>query len=220
MATTYAPLSWNDASQFLSGVGMTLSVTLVSLLIGSVLGILLGLWYSSNNKIVSKIPLFFIEPLRNSPLVAQLFLVYYGFPVVFSIYLNNYMAGVLALSLNTAAFFAVLVKNSIRAIPNSQWEAAYALGCNKWQAVVHVIAVQVLRLLVPQWITLCISQLQCSSLIALVGLMDLTKVGLSINARSLNPFGVWGIVAVLYYVISAPLAVLASRLEKKVNYSY
>ena len=220
MASTYAPIGWNDAWQFVSGVGTTLAITLVSLIIGTIVGTLLGLWYSSNNRILNKIPPVFIEPLRNSPLVAQLFLVYYGFPVVFGLYLNNFVAGVLTLSLNTAAFFAVLVQNSIRSIPAIQWEAGYALGCGKREVIVHVIAQQVLRLLIPQWITLCISQLQCSSLVALVGLMDLTKVGLAINARSLMPFAVWGIVAALYYLLSAPLASLAEKLEKKMDYSY
>ncbi len=121
----YATLTGNDAMQFLRAAGVTLYITIASLIIGSILGIALGIVRCSKNRAISALPLIIIEPLRNSPLVTQLFLIYYGLPMVSSIMLDPYPAAILAISLNTAAFMAVLVHNSISAIPQGQWEAGF-----------------------------------------------------------------------------------------------
>jgi len=220
MFEQYMRLTWYDAIQFLNGIRVTLTVTIASIIIGTVIGIILGLIRCSNNKIISSLPLIYMEPLRNSPLVTQLFFIYYGLPMVSNIILTPYMAAIIALSLNTGAFFAVLVHNSIKAIPKAQWEAGYALGHDKLSVFIHIIFRQAFRLLIPQAITLYINQLQCSSLIALISLMDLTKTGESITLRTMMPFTVWGIVFLLYYIISYPLSRLSQYIEKKVNFEY
>ncbi len=216
----YAYLTSNDAMQFVKATGVTLYITLMSLFFGTVLGVLLGLVRCSKNRVVRTLPLLVIEPLRNSPLVTQLFLIYYGLPMVSRIMLDPYPAAILALSLNTAAFMGVLVHNSVSAVPDGQWEAGLALGHSRVSTFCHVIARQALRLLVPQAITLYISQLQCSSLVALISIMDLTKLGQNLALRMLRPFLVYGIVFLIYYVISSPLAALARRLEKKLAFHY
>ena len=165
-------------------------------------------------------PLIVIEPLRNSPLVTQLFLIFYGLPMIGGIMLDPFPAAILALSLNTAAFMAVLVHNSVSAIPEGQWEAGLALGHSRTSTFISVISRQALRLLVPQAITLYISQLQCSSLVALIGIMDLTKLGQNLALRTLKPFLIYGIVFLIYYVISSPLSRLAKSLEKKLSFHY
>ena len=216
----YANLTGNDAMQFLRAAGVTLYITIVSLLIGSILGIALGIVRCSKNKAVSALPLILIEPLRNSPLVTQLFLIYYGLPMVSSIMLDPYPAAILAISLNTAAFMAVRVHNSISAIPPGQREAGLAFGHSSASTFIHVIARQAFRLLIPQAITLYISQLQCSSLVALIGIMDLTKLGQNLALRTLKPFMIYGIVFLIYYILSSPLSKLAKDLEKKLSFNY
>lgn len=220
MFEQYMQLTWNDAFQFLRGIGVTLSVTLISLIIGTALGTMLGLIRCAKNKYVSMLPLIVIEPLRNSPLVVQLFLIFYGLPMVTRIMLDAYPAAIIALSLNTAAFFAVLVHNSVKAIPQMQWQAGFALGFDRNATFIYIIARQALRLLVPQAITLYISQLQCSSIVALISLRDLTKIGELITLRTMKPFTVLGIVFLLYYLISSPLSRLAKKLEERVGFSY
>jgi len=220
MFEQYMRLTWNDGIQFLRGIYVTLSVTLVSITIGTVLGTILGLIRCSRNKIINTIPLIVIEPLRNSPLVVQLFLVYFGLPMVTRIMLNPYPAAIITLSLNTAVFFAVLVHNSVNAVPASQWEAGYALGHDRLSVFINIIMWQAIRLLVPQAITLYIGQLQCSSMVALIGLLDLTKTGEQITLRTMKPFIVLSIVFILYYIISAPLARLAKKLEKRMEFTY
>ena len=220
MYEQYMRLTWNDGIQLLRGVGVTLSVTLVSIILGTILGTILGLVRCSRNRAVSALPLIFIEPLRNSPLVVQLFMIYYGLPMVTRIILDAYPAAVIALSLNTAAFFAVLVHSSVKAVPEMQWQAGYALGHDRASTFINIIARQAVRILVPQAITLYLGQLQCSSMVALISLRDLTKVGEVITLRTMKPFTVFGIVFIIYYIISAPLARLARKLEKRVGFSY
>ena len=220
MYEQYMKLTWNDGIQLLRGVGVTLSVTLVSILLGTILGAILGLIRCSRNRAISALPLIFIEPVRNSPLVVQLFMIYYGLPMVTRIILDAYPAAVIALSLNTAAFFAVLVHSSVKAVPEMQWQAGYALGHDRASTFMNIIARQAIRLLVPQAITLYLGQLQCSSMVALISLRDLTKTGELITLRTMMPFTVFGIVFILYYLISAPLARLARKLEQRVGFSY
>lgn len=198
---------------------VTLHVTLLSLLFGTILGLVFGIIRCSKNRFFRALPLLVMEPLRNSPLIVQLFLVYYGLPSL-GIRMNATAAAILTLSLNTSAFFGVITQSSILAVPIGQWEAGLALGHSKVSVYIHVIAAQAFRLLVPQAITLYISQLQCSSLVALVSLMDLTKAGQVVAQKTLRPFLVFGIVALLYYLLSAPLARLSKYLEKRLAFNY
>ena len=215
---SYARFKWSDMRMILKAAGLTLEVTLISLAIGTVLGLILGLIRCSKNRAINKLPLIVMEPLRNSPLIVQLFLVFFGLPSV-GIRMNAWTASILTLSLNTAAFFAVLVHSSITALPKAQWEAGYALGFNKLQIYVNIIAKQAIRLLIPQAITLYISQLQCSSLVSFVSLMDLSKAGQQVAQKTMLPFLIYGIVAGLYFVISFPLARFAKYLEKRTGFT-
>ena len=215
---SYARFKWSDMRMILKAAGLTLEVTLISLAIGTAIGLILGLIRCAKNPVVNKLPLIVMEPLRNSPLIVQLFLVFFGLPSV-GIRMNAWTASILTLSLNTAAFFAVLVHSSITALPKAQWEAGYALGFNKLQIYVNIIAKQAIRLLIPQAITLYISQLQCSSLVSFVSLMDLSKAGQQVAQKTMLPFLIYGIVAGLYFVISYPLARFAKYLEKRTGFT-
>ena len=215
---SYARFKWSDMRMILKAAGLTLQVTLISLAIGTALGLILGLIRCSKNRAINKLPLIVMEPLRNSPLIVQLFLVFFGLPSV-GIRMTAMTASILTLSLNTAAFFAVLVHSSITALPKAQWEAGYALGFNTFQIYVNIIAKQAIRLLIPQAITLYISQLQCSSLVSFVSLMDLSKAGQQVAQKTMLPFLIYGIVAGLYFVISFPLARFAKYLEKRTGFT-
>ncbi len=214
----YARFKWSDMRMILKATGVTLEVTIISLLIGTALGLILGLIRCTKNPIVNKLPLILIEPLRNSPLIVQLFLVFFGLPSI-GFRIKAMPASILTLSLNTAAFFAVLVQSSIQAIPKAQWEAGYALGFSKFQIYVGIIAKQAIRLLIPQAITLYISQLQCSSLVSFLSIMDLSKAGQQVAQKTMLVFLVYGIVAGLYFIISYPLSRLAKYLEKKYSFT-
>jgi His/Glu/Gln/Arg/opine family amino acid ABC transporter permease subunit len=220
MFAKYLKLTPYDIIFFLKATGTTLWITLLSLIFGTLIGLVLGMIRCSRNKIIRFIPLIYIEPLRNSPLITQLFLVYYGLPVIANIVLSSNVAAVITLSLNTGAFFAVLVHNSVKAVPKLQWEAGYALGHGKLSVFIHIISRQAFRLLVPLAITLYINQLQCSSMVALISLIDLTRAGQILTLRTMRPFLIWTIVFVIYFGVSYPLSRLSRRLESRLDYSF
>lgn len=214
---SYSKFKWSDIVLIINSAGLTLQVTLISLAIGTIIGLLLGLQRCSKNRLLSKLPLLIMEPLRNSPLIVQLFLVYYGLPTL-GIRMQAMTAALLALSLNTSAFFAVLVHSSIMSIPKAQWEAGYALGFNKPQIYKNIIAKQAFRVLIPQAITLFISQLQCSALVSFVSLKDLTKAGQIVAQKTMLPFIIYAIVAGFYFILSYPMSRVAKYLEKRTSF--
>lgn len=215
---SYSKFKWSDVVLIINGAGLTLQVSLICIFTGTIIGLLLGLLRCSKNLLISTPPLLIMEPLRNSPLIVQLFLVYYGLPS-WGIRMQAMTAALLTLSLNTAAFFAVLVHSSIISIPKAQWEAGYALGFNKIQIYINIIAKQAFRLLTPQAITLYISQLQVSSLVSFVSLMDLTKAGQIVAQKTLLPFLIYAIVAGFYFILSFPLARFAKYLENRMGFN-
>lgn len=220
MFEQYLSLTFYDIFFFSKAIGMTLWITIVSITVGSIIGFVMGVIRCSHNRVISTIPLIYIEPLRNSPLITQIFLTYYGLPVISGIILDAQAAAIIALSLNTGAFFSVLVHNAIKAISDKQWEAGYALGHGKFSNFKNIIVPQVLRLLIPGAITLYINQLQVSSFVSLISLIDLTKAGHILTLRTMRPFLIYGIVFLLYFLISYPLSKLARRLEKKVAFNF
>lgn len=219
MIGAFAQFTINDLWTLIRSAGTTLWITLVSIIIGTIIGTVLGLALSSKNKLWNKVPHVLIQPLRNSPLITQIFLVYFGIPSISKFTPSAQVCAIVALSLNTAAFFAVILNTSIRAISVAQWEACMALGHSKMQTFIRVIAPQAIRLLIPQAILLYIGQLQCSSFIALISIRELTRTGETIAQRTYQPFLVWGIVFAIYFLISFPISKFARRLEKKVAYN-
>lgn len=202
-----------------NSIGVSFTVALISMALGVVIGTLFGALRCSRNAVVRIIPLVYIEPIRNSPLIIQLFLIFFGIPMLIHYYPSHFMAAIVGLSLNTGAFFAVLVHSSIKAVPKGQWEAGYALGHGTFSTFRHVIFRQALRIIIPPSITLFVSQLQMSSVVSLIGLIDIARAGQILTERTMKPFLIFFIVFALYFVISFPLAKLARRMELKLNFT-
>jgi His/Glu/Gln/Arg/opine family amino acid ABC transporter permease subunit len=208
-------LSSRDILFILGAVKTTLLATSSSLLLGTVLGFALGLIATFRIPVVNRLPYIFIEPLRNSPLVVQLFLLYYGVSMLTKINFTAWQAAIITLSCNTAAFIAVVVRSSIEAIPKHQWESAYALGHSYVSAFVHIIFGQAFRIFIPPALNIYISQLHTSSLLSFIGFMEITHAGQVLTIRTLRPFMIWTVVLLLYFSISYPLSLLARLLEKR-----
>jgi His/Glu/Gln/Arg/opine family amino acid ABC transporter permease subunit len=208
-------LSAKDWLFILAAARTTLIATASSLLLGSVLGFFLGLISTFRIPVVNKLPYLLIEPLRNSPLVVQLFLLYYGVSMLTKINFTAWQAAIITLGCNTAAFIAVVVRSSIEAIPPHQWESAYALGHSYASAFVHVIFGQAFRIFIPPALNIYISQLHTSSLLSFIGFMEITHAGQVLTIRTLRPFMIWTVVLLMYFSISYPMSLLARNLEKR-----
>jgi His/Glu/Gln/Arg/opine family amino acid ABC transporter permease subunit len=209
--------SVNDIYFLIEGVGNTAFVAVISIFFGTLIGTIVGMIRSSKNQMLSILPLIYIEPFRNTPLLIQLFFVVYGIPMITGINFDNYTSAILVFSLNTGAFIAVLTHASILSVSSGQWEASFALGHGKISTFKEVIFKQAFRVFLPSSINLYVGQIQMSALIGLINIKDLTKVGDILTVRTWQPFLVWAIVMGVYFLISYPLTRYARTLEKRLE---
>lgn len=213
----YTALTWNDALLLLQGLGVTLGVWAASMTLGIALGFVLALIRRQRTPIISALVVVYVETFRNSPLLVQLFLVFFGLPMVLGFGFDPVPAALLTLTVNTSAFITVIVVSALDAVPKGQWEASSAFGFGYWGQLRNVVLPQAVRTMIPPTITLAVGQLQVSSLVALINVMDLTKVGSILNVRTLEPFLIWPIVGLLYFAVSKPLSMLGGLAERRLQ---
>jgi His/Glu/Gln/Arg/opine family amino acid ABC transporter permease subunit len=199
------------------GLGVTLGLFLATSLIGVLVGIVWGVVRFYRVPVLTQVITFVAEVLKNSPVLVQLFLVFFGFPAFFHLNVTPLDAAIITLSANTAAFVYVIAVSSIESIGRDQVEAARVFGLARWQVLRHVIAPQALAFSIGPLTALLVNQLQVTSLISVIGVMDLSKIGANLNLRTLKPFIVWTAVGVLYYVAAKLVATLGAKLEKRLR---
>jgi len=199
------------------GLGVTIGLFLVTSLIGVVIGIAFGVVRFYRIPVLMQVVTFITELLKNSPVLVQLFLVFFGFPAFFHVNVTPVTAAVITLSANTAAFVYVIAVSSIESIGRDQVEAARVFGLSRWQVLRFVIAPQAWAFSIGPLTALMVNQMQVTSLISVIGVMDLSKIGANLNLRTLQPFVVWTAVGILYYLVAKLIAVLGGRLEKRLR---
>lgn len=204
-----------DLQLWAEGLGVSFGVFLTSSILGLLLGAVIGLIRYYKIAVLSKVLMLISEFLKNSPVLVQLFLVYFGIPALFMIDLSPVEAAIITLTGNTAAFIAVIVISSIDAIDKKQLEAARSFALGEWQILKLIIYPQSLAFAMPMLVGLAINQLQVTSLVSVIGVVDLTRVGDIINQRTFEPFIVWPIIGVTYFVLAKLIERIGARLEQR-----
>ncbi|MDB5530987.1 MAG: glutamine transporter permease [Devosia sp.] len=199
------------------GLGVSVGLFLATTVIGLLIGTLWAVVRFYRVPVLAQVITFVAELLKNSPVLVQLFLVFFGFPAFFHINLGPVEAAVITLSGNTAAFVYVIAVSAIESIGRDQIEAARAFGLTKWQVLRHIIAPQAMAFAIGPLTGLLVNQLQVTSLISVIGVMDLTKIGNILNLRTLKPFIVWAVVGVLYYLAAKLIAFAGATLERRLR---
>ena len=200
----------------LQGTSVTLELTFVCILSGFVLGILMALGRVYGNRPIYVLATGYVELIRGTPLLVQLFLIYYGLPDV-GIVLHPILAAGIALGINTSAYQAEYFRGAIQSIPAGQMIAARSLGMGKLSSVWYIILPQALRLAIPPWSNELIYMLKYTSLAFVVGVPELMGRADIIAARNFRYFDVYLIVAIIYLVIVNLFASLLSLVEKRVK---
>jgi polar amino acid transport system substrate-binding protein len=159
----------------------------------------------------------YVEIIRGTPLLIQLFLIYYGLPEI-GIRLNPFLAGVLGLGLNYAASEAENYRAGIQAIPHGQTEAALAIGMSRWQLLRHIVLPQALRLVIPPVTNDFIAMFKDSSIVSVITMVELTKVYGMLAMSTYDYIGLGLMTAGIYFALSYPASLLANRLERKLSY--
>ncbi len=207
-----------SAPRLMQGLGMTVELTLVSLLIAAVLGLLFGLFSVSRAIVLRGIARVYIDIIRGTPLIVQIFFIYFGISSGLGVRLDAFTAGIIALSLNAGAYSAEIVRGGIQSVPKGQMEAARSLGLPYTMAMRKVILPQAIKTMAPTIVNQCIITLKDSSLISVIGLAELTQVGRLIIANNFESLKMWTIIGVMYFIIIMALSKLSSYIERKMSY--
>jgi polar amino acid transport system permease protein len=204
----YAPLFWR-------GVLVTLAYTAVTIVIGLIIGLAVGLGRLTRSRLLN-IPLIaFIEAFRCTPLLVQIVWFYYALPVLLGIQIPAVVAGIMTLSCYTGVFYAEIFRGGIISIEQGQWDAARALGLRRWHVMRLVILPQAIRRMIPPFVNQSITQLKNTSLVSTIAVPDLLYNGTLITADTYRPLEVYTVVAVIYFALLFPSTLLAQAYERR-----
>nr|WP_090265385.1 amino acid ABC transporter permease [Pseudomonas panipatensis] len=206
---TAGPLAW--------GLWTTLWISFVSGALGLAIGLFTGLCRLSKNPTLHDLSTLYVELVRGTPLLVQIFIFYFFIGTVLN--LSREFAGVAALALFTGAYVAEIVRSGVQSIARGQDEAARSLGLNAGQSMRYVILPQAFKRVLPPLAGQFISLVKDTSLVSVIAITELTKSGREAITTSFSTFEIWFCVAALYLVINLPLSHLASRLERRLGQS-
>lgn len=192
----------------------TLSLSAIAFVGGAILGLLVALARVSDRPLLRRASMVFIQVFQGTPLLLQLFLIFFGAPV-FGLDINPWVAAGAALILNSAAFLAEIWRGCIEAIPRGQWEAAEALNLSYRDRMRDVVLPQALKIALAPTVGYVVQIIKGTSLAAIIGFTEITRAGQIINNATFQPLLVFSAVAALYFVICWPLSLLAARMERK-----
>lgn len=206
--------------RLLGGLGVALQISLISVLLCIPLGILLGVVMTWKNPVTKALSRLYLEIVRIMPQMVLLFLVYFGTTRMFGWNLSGELSAVIVFTFWGTAEMGDLVRGALVSIPKHQYESSAALGMTENQTFLHIIIPQTLRRLVPLSINLITRMIKTTSLVMMIGVVEVLKVAQQIIEanRMSSPnaaFGIYGTVFFLYFIICWPISLFAGYLEKR-----
>lgn len=203
------PLTW--------GLWTTLWISFFSGIIGMVLGLITGLCRISRNATLRGLAITYIELIRGTPLLVQIFIFYFFIGTVLN--LDRIVAGIGALSLFAGAYVAEIIRAGIQSIPKGQTEAARSLGMSATQNMIYIILPQAFKRTLPPLAGQFISLIKDSSLVSVIAITDLTKSGREVITSTFATFEIWFTVAALYLVLTSVLSQVIAWMERRLSVS-
>jgi polar amino acid transport system permease protein len=212
----------NNFLRLLGGLLVTARIAFISILIGTALGIVFGLLRTTKYKVVRFVFRLYLEIFRIIPTLVWLFILHFGVTAALDIQIDGEVVSIIVFSLWGAAEMSDIVRGALESLPKHQLESGKALGLTYIQLYRHILIPQAIRRLLPGAINLATRMVKTTSLVVLIGVVEVVKVGQQIieTARFTVPtasFWVYGIVFILYFIICYPLSLLSKRLEAKWN---
>ena len=201
----------------ISGLGLTISISLISIIISIFIGFFIALPGLSNNKLLILVNRSYIEFFRAVPLLVLLLWVYYGLPVIFGISIGGFMAGIISLSLSDAAFEAEIFRAGLQSIGSGQKDAAKSIGLSKSQEMRLIILPQAIRIILPAIGNQFVYVLKMSSLVSIIGLADLTRKANELVVTVYRPLEIYTFLVLEYFVLILIISYFIRKLEKKLK---
>jgi polar amino acid transport system permease protein len=208
-----------DLLYLLAAARWTLALTAIAFIGGGLLGLLVMLLRVVPARPVNWLAVGWIQVIQGTPLLAQLFVFFFGF-AIFGYRVSPWVAAGVAFSIYASAFLAEIWRGCIQAVPRTQWEASAALGLGFGQQLRYVIVPQAFRIAIPPTVGFLVQLVKNTSLASVIGFVELTREGQITTGATFRPFTIYGIVAVLYFLICFPLSQWSQRLERRLNVAH
>ncbi len=210
----------DNFARLLSGLWVTVRISLISVVLSIILGVLLGMVMTIKNPVTKALTKIYLEFVRIMPQLVLLFLVYFGLTKSFGINLSGEASSIIVFTIWGTAEMGDLVRGALISIPKHQYESGEVIGLNKIQIYRYIIIPQTLRRLIPLAINLTTRMIKTTSLIVLIGVVEVMKVAQQIieaNRYTAPDAALWiyGTIFFLYFIVCWPISLLAGRLEKK-----
>ncbi len=201
----------------LKGLQVTLYIFVIAIILGFVIGLLVALLRLAPIKILNWIAKVYVDAIRGTPFIVQLFFIYFGINSLHLVSLNNTTAGIITVAINAGAYFAEIIRAGIQSIDKGQTEAARSIGFTGAQTMRYVVLPQAFRRMLPTITNQSIISLKDTSLLSVIGIADLTQQGQIQAAATFEAFKVWLAVGVIYFIIIYLLTILANFVEKRIE---
>lgn len=210
----------SNLQRLFGGLLVTGGIAFISIIIGSLIGIIFGIIRTSKSKVVRFIGRLYLELFRIIPILVWLFIVYFGVTTALNIQLSGEVVSVIVFSLWGAAEMGDIVRGALESLPKHQIESGKALGLSFWGLYRYILIPQAIRRMLPGAINLATRMVKTTSLVVLIGVIDVIKIGQQIIELSrfkvpTASFWVYGLVFILYFIICYPLSQISKKLEAK-----
>jgi len=202
---------------FLKGVFLTVEISFLAILIGLPIGILAAVARTSRLKILNLAGAIYVEVFRNTPLLIQIFIIFFGLPGL-GVKLSPYISGLTALVLYVGAYNTEVIRAGLEAVPRGQIEAAKSLGLTGVQTFLHVILPQTFRISLPALGNNWVALVKNSSLVSVIGMVELTWVTFDLNALTFRSFELFGAATIFYLLLIFILINILAFVEKRFAY--
>lgn len=194
--------------EYLSGLRVTVEVSVIAFVLGLVLGVLGASARRGRLALVRFVAAVYVEAFRNTPLLLQVFVAYFGLPAV-GLPLTNFQAGILALALNAGAYLTEAIRGGIEAVPQGQYDATHVLGLGRTDTFLHIVLPQAIRNVFPPIVNQFIQVVLGSSLLSAIALRELTGASQTVNSITLRTMQAFAVALVLYLIVSNVISALA-----------
>ena len=208
-------LIWNSLPQLLAGAGVTIEITAIAVGLGFIFGLITSVCRLSGVKVLQVIAVCYVNIIRGTPMLVQIFLIYFALPMVIGERINPFVAAVAACSINSGAYVSEIFRAGIQSVDKGQMEAGRSLGLSWMQTMRYVILPQAFKHVIPPLGNEFISMTKETSLVSVIGFEELTRRGQLIIAKTYGSFEIWLTVAAIYLVMTLTIARLVSYLERR-----
>jgi polar amino acid transport system permease protein len=207
---------WDIVRNLLLAARWTVALSIVAFVSGGLLGLILLVFRMTEKRSAKFFVSTYVQIFQGTPLLMQLFLAYFGL-ALFGWKLSPWVAASLALMLYTSAFLVEIWRGCVNAVPKGQWEASASLALSFRQQLQYVVLPQAFRISIPPTVGFLVQVIKGTALASVIGFVELTKAGTMITNATFEPFIVYSLVALLYFLMCYPISLYARSLEERLN---